>query len=81
MWLNLRPYLPTGEANGDEWAAEALLAKRLADAGVFMSSGERYQSEKPGRFRMIFTYDEDTLREGIRRSVPPIRVHERTDNL
>jgi hypothetical protein len=32
-----------------------------------MSTGERYQSEKPGNFRMIFSYDDATLGEGITR--------------
>jgi 1-aminocyclopropane-1-carboxylate synthase len=65
MWLNLRPYLP--QTAGDEWEGERVMAAQLASAGVVMSTGERYQSEQPGRFRMIFTYDEATLREGIRR--------------
>lgn len=67
VWLDLSPYLRLQETNGDGWAAERILAKRLTQGGVVMSTGERYQSEVPGWFRMIFSYDEATLREGIKR--------------
>jgi 1-aminocyclopropane-1-carboxylate synthase len=59
--------LPLPETDGDGWAAERLLTKRLLEGGVVMSTGERYQSERPGNFRMIFSYDDATLREGIKR--------------
>lgn len=67
MWLDLSPYLALSETNGDGWAAERLLSKKLRDNGVEMSTGERYQSELPGFFRMIFSYDKASLREGIKR--------------
>lgn len=67
MWLDLSPYLRRSETEDDGWAAERRLARQLVEGGVLMSTGERYQSERPGRFRMIFTYDEATLREGITR--------------
>ncbi|ETN36998.1 uncharacterized protein HMPREF1541_07986 [Cyphellophora europaea CBS 101466] len=67
MWLDLSPCLRLDEVGGDGWAAERMLTKRLLEGGVVMSTGERYQSEEPGRYRMVFSYDEATLQEGIRR--------------
>ena len=69
MWLDLGPYLDLDESGGDGWKAEALLSTRLAEGGVLMSTGHRYQSETPGRFRLIFSYVEIVLKEGIRRYV------------
>lgn len=67
MWLNLTEYLDQRPDDIDAWAAEARLATRLTKAGVLLSTGQRYQSTQPGNFRMIFSYDEATLREGIKR--------------
>ncbi|OTA96534.1 hypothetical protein M434DRAFT_392721 [Hypoxylon sp. CO27-5] len=67
IWLNLSPYLPLGETNGDGWEAERLLSKRFNQAGVIMAPGEAYQAPIAGRFRLIFCLKEEVLREGIRR--------------
>ncbi|KAI1640709.1 pyridoxal phosphate-dependent transferase [Biscogniauxia mediterranea] len=67
IWLDLSAHLPTAETNGDAWAAERLLTERFEEAGVIMSSGEPYHAPSPGRFRLIFSVDEETLREGLRR--------------
>jgi 1-aminocyclopropane-1-carboxylate synthase len=67
IWLDLSDFLNTYQQLEDGWAAEAALAAKLAAGGVVLSTGQRYQSPKPGNFRMIFSYDEATLREGIRR--------------
>ncbi|KAI1371326.1 acc synthase [Hypoxylon crocopeplum] len=67
IWLNLAPHLPLKESNGDGWAAERLLYRRLAQGGVIMTGGEVYHAPSPGRFRLVFCLKEDTLREGIRR--------------
>lgn len=68
MWLDLSEYFDhRPEDDTDPWAAEVRLTKRLADGGVVMSTGQRYQSTTPGNFRMIFSYDEVVLREGIMR--------------
>jgi 1-aminocyclopropane-1-carboxylate synthase len=67
MWVDLSPQLPLNETNGDGWAAEKLLSERLIRAGVELDSGADYQSTEPGRFRLMFCVEEDTLREGVRR--------------
>ncbi|KAI1760550.1 acc synthase [Hypoxylon sp. FL1150] len=67
MWLDMAPYLPTKETDGDEWAAERLLSRRFAEAGVMMSAGEPYKAPTPGRFRFVFCIKEDAMREGVRR--------------
>lgn len=67
MWLDLSPHLSLNEANGDSWAAEKLLLERLIRAGVKVDPGAEYQSPEPGRFRLMFCVEENTLREGIKR--------------
>ncbi|KAI0491165.1 PLP-dependent transferase [Xylaria cf. heliscus] len=67
IWLDLSPFLPIEQTKGDGWAAQRLLSQRLYVAGVFMSTGESYRAPDPGMFRLIFSLDEETLREGIRR--------------
>ncbi|KAI1771506.1 acc synthase [Hypoxylon cercidicola] len=67
MWLDLMPYLPLNETNGDGWAAERLLSQRFAEAGVIMSAGGPYKAPSPGRFRFVFCIKEDAMREGVKR--------------
>ncbi|OTB00780.1 hypothetical protein M426DRAFT_15136 [Hypoxylon sp. CI-4A] len=67
MWLDLAPFLPLDETNGDGWAAERLLSKRLEQAGVVMSTGEQYRASTPGKFRFVFCLEEDEVREGVKR--------------
>ncbi|KAI0445492.1 PLP-dependent transferase [Xylaria telfairii] len=67
MWLDLSPFLPLKETTGDGWSAQRLLSERLDQAGVSMSTGETYRAPKPGMFRLVFSLDEESLREGIRR--------------
>ncbi|KAI6082189.1 acc synthase [Hypoxylon rubiginosum] len=67
LWLDMAPYLPTNETDGDGWAAERLLSRRFAEAGVMMSAGEPYKAPSPGKFRFVFCIKEDAMREGVRR--------------
>lgn len=67
IWLNLSAFLPVKGSNGDGWWAQRLLSERLEQAGVSMSTGESYRAPEPGMFRLIFSLDEPSLREGIRR--------------
>jgi hypothetical protein len=67
MWLDLLPYLPLNETNGDGWAAEKLLSRRLNSSGVLIDVGADYLSPGPGRFRVVFVVEEGVLREGVRR--------------
>lgn len=67
IWMDLSPYLPVSETNGDGWAAQRLLSDRLQQAGVYLSDGGTYRAPTPGKFRLVFSVDEDILREGIKR--------------
>ncbi|KAI1654474.1 PLP-dependent transferase [Daldinia decipiens] len=67
IWLDLAPFLPLGETNGDGWEAEILLSQRFEKVGVTMSTGGQYHAPKPGGFRLVYSFPEDALREGIRR--------------
>ncbi|KAJ5625448.1 hypothetical protein N7510_001757 [Penicillium lagena] len=67
VWLDLSAHLGMEDAHEGGWTAEKRLSGRLKSAGVIMSTGEEYHAQEPGRFRLIFCVDEDTLREGIRR--------------
>lgn len=64
IYIDLSPYLPTeleGEAN-----AEFALAKKLRDANVFLHPREEHSLE-PGWFRVVYSHDEATVTEGLRR--------------
>ncbi|KAI8960368.1 PLP-dependent transferase [Daldinia sp. FL1419] len=67
IWLDLAPFLPLEETNGNAWEAEKLLAQRFDKAGVSMSTGGQYHAPKPGGFRLVYSFPEDALREGIKR--------------
>lgn len=54
LWLDLREYLPPAT---DGWNAEAQLADKLVDAGVYLAAGADYMSEAPGFFRVVFSMD------------------------
>jgi 1-aminocyclopropane-1-carboxylate synthase len=62
VWIDLSPYLPSGEN------AEFVLAQKLKDNGVFLHPQEEH-SLHPGHFRIVFTQDPRTVTEGLRRSV------------
>ncbi|KAJ5714484.1 uncharacterized protein N7483_011665 [Penicillium malachiteum] len=67
MWIDLSAHLRIETAQGDGWAAERLLSRRLEMGGVIMSTGEQYHAPEAGWFRLVFCVSEETLREGIRR--------------
>lgn len=46
---------------------ERVLAKRLRDAGINLATGERFASEHVGWFRLVFTHEQEELKEGLRR--------------
>ena len=64
LWLDLSVCLQE-----QTWEAEDKLKQQLYDYGVEMSSGRAYRDEKPGRFRLIFSIDKDSLEEALRRYV------------
>lgn len=47
-----------------------MLAERIGDGGVFLHPCEE-QAKELGWFRLVFTQEEETVAEGIRRYVPP----------
>ncbi|KAI9163175.1 1-aminocyclopropane-1-carboxylate synthase-like protein [Paramyrothecium foliicola] len=64
--IDLSPYLPQdleGEAN-----PEFALARKLKNAGVFLHPREEHSLE-PGWFRVVYSRDEATITEGLRRCV------------
>ncbi|EED13267.1 aminotransferase, classes I and II family [Talaromyces stipitatus ATCC 10500] len=70
LWIDLSKCLDINIANTqDEWVAETQLSKQLQTAGVEMSSGQAYHNEAPGWFRVIFSMEMDTLKEGLSRLV------------
>ncbi|KAJ5439589.1 uncharacterized protein N7458_010587 [Penicillium daleae] len=70
LWIDLSRCLdPTIVADQDGWAAESDLSRRLLQIGVKMSSGYAYHNEVPGWFRIIFSVEVETLKEGLSRIV------------
>ncbi|TEA19231.1 1-aminocyclopropane-1-carboxylate synthase-like protein 1 [Colletotrichum sidae] len=65
VYIDLSPWLPPKEF-GTDVEREFALAKRLVEAGVFLHPGEEH-SIGPGRFRLVYTQDEETVGEGLRR--------------
>jgi hypothetical protein len=61
---------PTLIADQGGWAAESDLSNRLLQIGVKMASGYAYHNEVPGWFRIIFSVEMETLKEGLSRYVP-----------
>lgn len=67
IYIDLSSYLPPESAeNPSHQKREFALAQKLLDEGVFLHPGEEHAAN-PGWFRLVFTQDEDILREGLRR--------------
>jgi bifunctional pyridoxal-dependent enzyme with beta-cystathionase and maltose regulon repressor activities len=56
------------------WEAERVVNGRFTECGVFLSSGESMKAEEAGWFRVVFSYDEETLREGLGRMFKALDV-------
>lgn len=65
LWLDVRQFLQRTGKEG--WEAERELNNRFVAKKVYLTSGELQHAEEPGLFRLVFTYDEQTTREGLRR--------------
>lgn len=66
FWVDLSPWLKQ-EDGEDDWEREEKLAKRMLTNKVFLSSGKAQASESAGYFRLVFSRDEVTMREGFSR--------------
>ena len=65
VYVDLSPYIPADGALSPR-NREFALAQRLVDAGVFLHPGEEH-SRDIGWFRLVFSQEEDTLKEGLDR--------------
>lgn len=65
MYIDLSPYLPTDEGISSR-EREFALAQRFVDAGVFLHPREEH-SKDVGWFRLVFSQEEEILKEGLRR--------------
>lgn len=65
VYIDLSPYLPPGGAITPR-NREFALAQKLVDAGVFLHPGEEH-SRSIGWFRLVFSQEENTLKEGLNR--------------
>ncbi|PYI02047.1 acc synthase [Aspergillus sclerotiicarbonarius CBS 121057] len=70
LWIDLSKCLDaTIVASRGGWVAELDVSRRLREIGVEMSSGYAYHNEVPGWYRVIFTVDAASLKEGLSRIV------------
>ncbi|GIK06663.1 hypothetical protein Aspvir_002313 [Aspergillus viridinutans] len=68
LWVDLSKCLDKAiVASRGGWAAELDLSRRLQELGVEMSTGYAYHNEVPGWFRVIFSLEEESLKEGLSR--------------
>lgn len=65
--MDLAPFLSSKKADESGWEAEKKLAAAITGAGVTLASGLKYQAERPGWFRILFTVDKDSIRESLHR--------------
>jgi 1-aminocyclopropane-1-carboxylate synthase len=73
LWVDLRAWL-NGTGKEDLWEAERELDDRFKKCGVYLNSGEGMKAEEAGWFRLVFTYDEVTMREGLGRMFRALEV-------
>lgn len=66
LWVDLSAWLD--EREGEKgWEEERMLEQRMQEEKVFLTPGRGQASERPGCFRLVFSREEDVVREGIRR--------------
>lgn len=73
LWIDLRAWL-AGTGKEDLWEAEREINERFTKCGVFLTSGEGMWAEEAGWFRVVFSLDEVTLREGFGRMFKALEV-------
>ncbi|KAL4811159.1 pyridoxal phosphate-dependent transferase [Aspergillus unguis] len=72
LYIDLSPYLPEADPSVRAQEREFALAQKFVDNGVFLHPGEEH-SKEPGWFRLVYSHDEDVLREGLRRLVEALK--------
>lgn len=72
LWLDVRRFLQGTGKTG--WDAERELNDRFLKKKVYLTSGELQHAEEPGFFRVVFSYDEQTMREGFRRIFEALNI-------
>ncbi|KAK5119765.1 hypothetical protein LTR85_007341 [Meristemomyces frigidus] len=65
IWAEFRRFLAGTGKEG--WEAEGLLVERMMERKVYVTDGKSFGAEEPGWFRVIFSQEEDVMREGLRR--------------
>lgn len=73
LWVDLRAWL---EKSGkeDPWEAEREINDRFVKAGVFLTAGEGMKAEEAGWFRVVFSLDEGSMREGLSRMFKALEI-------
>ncbi|KAI7212947.1 PLP-dependent transferase [Hortaea werneckii] len=89
LWVDLRSWLPpsppsasaaskseegVGEGVEDGKKREKVLVDRMFEKKVFLTPGMDMFAEEPGFFRLVFSQEEDVVREGLRRVFEAIGV-------
>jgi bifunctional pyridoxal-dependent enzyme with beta-cystathionase and maltose regulon repressor activities len=64
VWIDLSSFMTEKTVE-----AERILAWKMIECGVWLSTGESYCSEEPGRFRLTFATSEDSMIFGMARCV------------
>ncbi|KAL2853786.1 pyridoxal phosphate-dependent transferase [Aspergillus pseudoustus] len=71
LYIDLSPYLPNDDTLQPR-EREFTLAQKLLDNGLFLHPGEEHCKDL-GWFRLVYSHDEDVLREGLRRLVKTVK--------
>jgi 1-aminocyclopropane-1-carboxylate synthase len=67
LWADFSPFLASPPDSKDPYQSERQLSKKFLDARVYLASGEDFQSDEPGWFRIIFAQEQKKLVEGLER--------------
>jgi aspartate/methionine/tyrosine aminotransferase len=79
LWVNLgAAYQQNTAASGGAQTScddsiEAIVARALLEQKVVLAVGKKFMAERAGWFRIVFSYNEEWLREGLRRVIVAIR--------
>lgn len=86
LWIDLRSWLPPPAASQSEERQgkgttteegkqrEKVLVERMLEKKVFLTPGMDMFAEEPGFFRLVFSQEEDVVREGLRRVFEAVGV-------